>query len=187
MIHCVLGTDLVRSAHHIETFKSHIDSESNFATNVPATLSLACMVVKLADVSHPARTRKAHLMWSRRILSEFFDQGEQEARAGIPVSPLCNQVSLDIAKSQSGFIDLVTRPILNAVHDFCLSKHETSSPDVARNSLPTPLLANNIAIAKRLLDENYAYWKSPDCTNVERELKSIDRTSVLTARFNSLI
>lgn len=145
------------------------------------------MVVKLADVSHPARTRKTHLMWSRRILSEFFHQGEQEAKAGLPVSPLCNAEGLDIAKSQSGFIDLVTRPILNVVHDFCLSNHEAAQPDVARHTAPTPVLANNISIAKRLLDDNYAYWKSPDCANVERDLKSMDRKSVLKTRIQSLI
>lgn len=146
VIHCVLATDLKRSNHYLSVFKGHcIDDEDD-------KKSLASMVVKLADVSHPARPRKTHLVWTRRIMAEFFRQGELEKRKGIDtLSPLCDPHSLDIPKSQRGFIDFVTRPVLDALDDFSKRRQQKSSPSDRTENF-------TMDAARRLLEGNYEFW-----------------------------
>ncbi|KAJ8611499.1 hypothetical protein CTAYLR_010480 [Chrysophaeum taylorii] len=158
VIHCVLGTDLARSSYNVGVFEGHCDAGSNFSTHLPAQQALACIVVKLADVSHPARRKTRHLRWSRRIMAEFFNQGRDEAKAGLPISPLCDEATVDLPKAQRGFIDFVTRPILNAVYDFCSTKPSQEKEHSSKAA---------IQVAKTLLDENYEYWGGDDCKAIK--------------------
>lgn len=109
-------------------------------------------------------------------MAEFFHQGEQEAKAGLPVSPLCAAASLDVPKSQCGFIDFVARPILNAVYDFCTAKNVDG--DVSAE----PKVEDSIVAMKHLLDDNYEFWQSPESRVIAEEFKTIDRLSILNGR-----
>lgn len=43
------------------------------------------------DIGHGAKGLELHKKWSRRIIEEFFQQGDMEHRSGFPVSPLCDR------------------------------------------------------------------------------------------------
>ena len=48
-------------------------------------------------------------------MEEFFCQGDQEARVGLPISPFCDRhKDTDIPKSQQGFLKFVCRPFYAA-------------------------------------------------------------------------
>lgn len=160
VINCVLATDLKRSSHHITVFQGHCDQGSDFASNAPAQRSLCALVVKLADVSHPTRSRRAHLMWSSRIMLEFVEQGKRERACGQTISPLCDPTNLDLPKAQRGFIDFVCRPIFDAFFDFSRSRPASSTrrPAAGLNDQPT------LHVAKLQLDDNYDFWGTPEAS-----------------------
>merc|ERR1712012_502250 len=57
--------------------------------------------------------------WSLRVTQEFFDQGEEERRLGLPVSALCDRKSLpDLGKSQRGFLEFVCLPLFEELVSF---------------------------------------------------------------------
>jgi len=43
------------------------------------------------DIGHGAKGLELHKKWSRRIIEEFFQQGDMEHKSGFPVSPLCDR------------------------------------------------------------------------------------------------
>lgn len=53
---------------------------------------------------------KYHIQWSLRVTEEFYQQGAEEAKRGVPVSPLCDRTThSDFAKSQKGFLEFVVQ------------------------------------------------------------------------------
>ncbi len=49
------------------------------------------MILKVSDVSHPARPWDIHLKWSTLVTEEFCRQGDREAETNMQISPLCNR------------------------------------------------------------------------------------------------
>ena len=67
--------------------------------------------IKSADIGHPAKPRKVHLYWSGLIMEEFFAQGDEEAKLGLPVSPLGDRSKVVASSSQQGFIEVIVAPL----------------------------------------------------------------------------
>ncbi len=42
-------------------------------------------------MSHGAKELGLHKKWSRRIIEEFYNQGDQERKLNIPVTPTCDR------------------------------------------------------------------------------------------------
>jgi hypothetical protein len=76
------------------------------------TLTLS-VIIKSADIAHGAKELPLHKKWSRRILEEFYLQGEKEKEFGLPVSQLCNKAE-KVAKSQHGFLNFLVMPLFTA-------------------------------------------------------------------------
>ena len=111
----ILSTDLTRSWQYITDFKTHVmpiveDPDGSeaiaFETNSMARIALTTFLLKCADVSHPVRPLRLHLLWSERILAEFHSQGHEENARGLAISPLCDQAKDEdmehLGKSQRG-------------------------------------------------------------------------------------
>ena len=49
------------------------------------------------DIGHGAKGLELHKKWSRRIIEEFFNQGDLELKHNMPISPLCDRKG-DVAK-----------------------------------------------------------------------------------------
>jgi hypothetical protein len=84
-------------------------------------LEVLCMCAKNSDISNVAKPWHVHESWSKRVLQEFFAQGEAEAERGLAVSQLCNRDEIDIFKSQMGFIDFVAKPLFTTWCSFLRS------------------------------------------------------------------
>lgn len=50
-----------------------------------------CLLVHLADISHPGKPWATHYQWTKRITEEFFRQGDWEKELGLSQSPLCDR------------------------------------------------------------------------------------------------
>ena len=94
-------------------------------------LMIMKMCIACADISHSSKPWALHEQWSKRILQEFFLQGEAEAAKGMPISSLCDRKAADVFKSQIGFIDFLAMPQFEAWCEFLSS--QTVSDDMLGN------------------------------------------------------
>ena len=49
--------------------------------------------------------------WAYLLFDEFFDQGDLERDAGLPIQFLCDRETTNVASSQPGFINFITIPL----------------------------------------------------------------------------
>lgn len=68
------------------------------------------LFLHLADVSNPLRPFKVCHAWAMRVLDEFFDQGDEEKKLGLPVGMLNDRDKINRPHSQHGFIKFLVAP-----------------------------------------------------------------------------
>eukprot|EP00930_Biecheleria_cincta_P012933 TRINITY_DN11783_c0_g1_i2.p1 TRINITY_DN11783_c0_g1~~TRINITY_DN11783_c0_g1_i2.p1 ORF type:complete len:511 (+),score=85.40 TRINITY_DN11783_c0_g1_i2:51-1535(+) len=119
LIGMVLATDMAKHAKHTKELKILVDTKKDVGSPAPEKqaaleqkLFLLDTVLHASDISNPCKPRKIMLEWTQRVLNEFWEQGAEEKRLGLPVSPLCDEESgrVDVPKGQMGFINFVIRP-----------------------------------------------------------------------------
>merc|ERR1711972_955977 len=72
------------------------------------------LFLHLADISNPMKPFDICRAWSTRVLDEFFAQGDEEKRIGIPVGILNDRHTVSRFGSQHGFILFLISPIVVA-------------------------------------------------------------------------
>jgi hypothetical protein len=113
VINCVLATDFSRHFADISKFKSKIAAGS---VDDEETRGLCMdMMMHTADVSNPSRPWALALVWAERVMNEFFLQGDKERDQGLPISHLCDRLTVVIPKAQVGFIDLFIEPTFSTL------------------------------------------------------------------------
>merc|ERR1712146_50591 len=70
------------------------------------------------DVSNPAKPLPGYKRWAERVITEFFQQGEDEKEKDLPVSNFMDRESTNIAKCQLGFINVLVTPLFAAMNEF---------------------------------------------------------------------
>ncbi|VDP38554.1 unnamed protein product [Soboliphyme baturini] len=107
VIEIVLSTDMSTHFTQVKNLKTMLES----AEGVDKVKAL-CFIIHCCDISHPSKPWYIHLRWTKQLLEEFFRQGDQEAALGLPCSPLCDRHTVQMAKSQIGFIDFIVEPTM---------------------------------------------------------------------------
>lgn len=115
VIKLVLATDStyhvsVTSAFQICVDKCLVGGELVFDKD-ESRIDLMRGLVHFADISNPTKSLDVYENWTKRIMEEFFHQGDLERKANMTVSPLCDRYKTDIGKAQIGFIDYIVRPM----------------------------------------------------------------------------
>merc|ERR1712046_88634 len=77
------------------------------------------MMVHGSDISNVTKSTRIGLLWADRVLEEFFAQGDKEREAHMPISPLCDRVTVSKAKSQIGFVNFIVRPMFQGLSSIC--------------------------------------------------------------------
>ncbi|KAL3938873.1 MAG: hypothetical protein SGBAC_006296 [Bacillariaceae sp.] len=124
MIEAVLHTDMTKHFASVNLLKGLMLSnptEELFGTDHSWTI--LHFLLHLADISNPAKPGPMFEAWTDRCLEEFFTQGDEEKKMGLPVSPLCDRESTDRAESQIGFIQYVVMPAFKVMSK-CIPKVE---------------------------------------------------------------
>jgi len=75
------------------------------------------LLLHCADISHPGKPWKSHKKFADSILQEFFLQGDEEAKLGLPFSPLCDRNNVLVPESQISFIEFIVEPSLSILSD----------------------------------------------------------------------
>eukprot|EP00741_Cyanophora_paradoxa_P012711 tig00020616_g12280.t1 len=70
--------------------------------------------LKIADISNAARPLQQHVEWCTRVNEEFYRQGDEERRAGLPLSQFCDRTSGSVAATSAGFASFIAVPLFQA-------------------------------------------------------------------------
>ena len=76
------------------------------------------LIMHAADVSNPAKSFICYKKWVDLVFGEFFNQGDEEKKLGLPVTILCDRETTSKSKSQMGFINFVVKPTFELVSIF---------------------------------------------------------------------
>ena len=76
------------------------------------------VMMKCADVCNSSKALALHKKWVNLVLEEFFLQGDREKTLKLSVSPLMDRDTVDIASSQTGFIDFICAPLYEAFNKY---------------------------------------------------------------------
>jgi len=70
------------------------------------------IMIHMADISNPTKPKEVYMKWTDLVMNEFWLQGDKEKSLNMPVSFLCDRLSVSIPKAQIGFIDGIVMPLL---------------------------------------------------------------------------
>ena len=113
VVQVVLGTDLRFHFEHYTKFKTKVASDAfllGSATREDIKF-LLLIAVHTADIANPAKPSALCLEWTRRVMEEFFRQGDLEAEKGLPISPFYDRNKTSSAQCQMGFINVLVKPL----------------------------------------------------------------------------
>lgn len=110
------------------------DLQQNYQEQVLQKNSMMWMELFLhfADVSNPLKPWNVCFKWAWRVLDEFFDQGDEEKRLGLPVGMLNDRDKINRPGSQHGFINFLVAPLVFSTVKLFPCLHELYS-GMARN------------------------------------------------------
>ncbi|KAG7468374.1 hypothetical protein MATL_G00142350 [Megalops atlanticus] len=117
VIEAILATDLKKHFDFLAEFNSKVNDVNSPGidwTNENDRLLVCQVCIKLADINGPAKGRELHLKWTEGIVSEFYEQGDEEASLGLPISPFMDRSSPQLAKLQESFITHIVGPLCNS-------------------------------------------------------------------------
>lgn len=113
MIMMVLATDSINHFPLLSQFKASVDTGTlSKPETVPHVLSV---LLHTCDISNPTKPWQLCERWADLVLTEFWQQGDRERQLGLPLSFLADRFAVNIAKSQTGFIDVVVLPLFETV------------------------------------------------------------------------
>ena len=76
-----------------------------------------CLILHCADISNPTKPYHIHCQWTEMLLEEFFRQGDDEIKIGLPASPMMDRNTTLIPDSQIGFMNVIVKPTFTVLHD----------------------------------------------------------------------
>jgi len=77
-----------------------------------ARLLVKGLALHAADVSNPAKRFDTAAIWADRVRAEFYEQGDEERRRGLPIAPGFDRHSeIPMGKFQLGFIKAIVQPL----------------------------------------------------------------------------
>ncbi|MBN3307808.1 PDE3B phosphodiesterase, partial [Amia calva] len=117
VIEAILATDLKKHFDFLAEFNAKVNDVNSPGidwTNENDRLLVCQVCIKLADINGPAKGRELHLKWTEGIVNEFYEQGDEEANLGLPISPFMDRSSPQLAKLQESFITHIVGPLCNS-------------------------------------------------------------------------
>jgi len=140
----VLTTDLKQHFEFLTHFKStNLPSSPPEVIHTPASrLLMMKMSLKCADVGHTAKSLPLHLKWTERVIEEFYRQGDEERRLGLPISPFMDRQKANVPAAQIGFIEFLVIPMYEEWMR-CLHMPPAILPPSPSTASPPVLLASS--------------------------------------------
>jgi 3',5'-cyclic-nucleotide phosphodiesterase len=119
----VLATDMAEHLNILSLFNMKIKNGFD-DSNVNDRYLLLSILLKMADIGNIMRPSKLYLQWTAMLEEEFFQQGDMEKQRGLPVSPFMDRYQFMRARSQAGFFEFISFPLVTSFVRFCGKKAE---------------------------------------------------------------
>jgi len=154
-------------------------------------LLVSKMVIKLADIGGPAKTRRLHMTWTKSICQEFFDQGDQERKLGLAVSRHMDREAPEVAVLQVDFINHILEPMVSTMNRAGILPCENEPPKDANDQNKDDEAAEELLIEgaedKKTINpnihscpllehlkNNLGYWKEKPLVKGKEAVKQMD-------------
>lgn len=111
IIELILATDMAKHFEFLASFRPSQKTIQEKLENFADRLEIYKLCIKASDIGHTAKAIELHEKWCKLIVEEFYQQGDEEKRLGLPVSMYCDRVTTDIRKSQAGFLKNIALPL----------------------------------------------------------------------------
>lgn len=117
LIETILATDMKQHFETISRLRLRTSADDFDVVNrVDDRWAMLKMSVKMADISHVALPWDMHFRLSCDIVEEFYQQGDEELRRGMPLSQLCDRLKHnEMPKAQEGFIEYLAKPLVSVL------------------------------------------------------------------------
>ncbi|XP_024911785.1 cGMP-inhibited 3',5'-cyclic phosphodiesterase A isoform X2 [Cynoglossus semilaevis] len=132
VIEAILATDLKKHFDFLAEFNAKVGDDPSTGidwSNENDRLLVCQMCIKLADINGPLKCKDLHLQWTEGIVNEFYEQGDEEASLGLPISPFMDRSAPQLAKLQESFITHIVGPLCNSYDSACLMPGSWVEPD----------------------------------------------------------
>eukprot|EP01112_Ceratiomyxa_fruticulosa_P008300 TRINITY_DN214_c0_g1_i1.p1 TRINITY_DN214_c0_g1~~TRINITY_DN214_c0_g1_i1.p1 ORF type:complete len:745 (+),score=137.62 TRINITY_DN214_c0_g1_i1:217-2451(+) len=146
VISMVLATDMAQHFDILGKFKSKMAGNGFDPKDRKDRLLLLQLAVKCADISNPTKAPYLCNRWASCVMEEFYRQGDEERRQGMPISSFMDRTKPAEAKCQVGFIDFIVGPLYEVWVNFlpdmglCLQNLEANRTSWKKKNLPTETL-----------------------------------------------
>lgn len=171
VVNVILSTDMTKHKEYLERAQSIQDdgdlmgaivqsgkdlgSPGNISHRSSLVIFAMQLLIKAADISNPFKPFPVAAMWAVRVTDEFFEQGRQEAEAGLDVTPTCDRTKQTRVGLQKGFIDFLAKPYFSCVGNM-FPKLKTHFERVLENR------AKWDSLTDERLEEDYGYTAARD-------------------------
>jgi len=117
VVDLILATDMANHFEFLGQFRVTQQSENFDPEGAKHRELVTKCCLKSADLGHTALPWEMHEPWVLRLLTEFYEQGDEESEMGFPVSPFCARTSdLNVFKEgQKGFLHFVVLPLYKEI------------------------------------------------------------------------
>eukprot|EP01116_Phalansterium_solitarium_P017504 TRINITY_DN4328_c0_g1_i1.p1 TRINITY_DN4328_c0_g1~~TRINITY_DN4328_c0_g1_i1.p1 ORF type:complete len:758 (+),score=285.67 TRINITY_DN4328_c0_g1_i1:3227-5500(+) len=157
----VLATDMAQHFELLSKFKSKLSGNEGFdPKDRKDRLMVLQIAIKCSDISNPSKNTYLCCQWAKHVMEEFYRQGDEETRKGLPVSAFMDRSKPSEPKCQIGFIDFIVAPIYETWAQF----------------LP------QMEIASKNLELNKQYWKKQLLMEENKQRNPSLETFVLDAK-----
>uniref|UniRef100_A0AAY5KLC9 Phosphodiesterase n=1 Tax=Esox lucius TaxID=8010 RepID=A0AAY5KLC9_ESOLU len=132
VIEAILATDLKKHFDFLAEFNAKVVDDVTRGidwSNENDRLLVCQMCIKLADINGPLKHKDLHLQWTQGIVDEFYEQGDDEASQGLPISPFMDRSAPQLAKLQESFITHIVGPLCNSYDSAALMPGRWVEPD----------------------------------------------------------
>jgi len=109
----VLATDVGTTVTKLREFERLVQQGQP-----PSREMLMCMLIKAADISNPTRPPLVYQQWTGQVMREFLEQGDAEKQLGLPVSINCDRDTVNVARTQTGFVNFLVSPLFHTFHSY---------------------------------------------------------------------
>ena len=94
----ILATDISRQPEFLSLLRQYQDTGEIDLSLKKYRYFILQIALKCADISNPCRSWNISRLWSYRACEEFFRQGDQERKLGLPLTQVCDRQNISIAK-----------------------------------------------------------------------------------------
>jgi hypothetical protein len=115
----VLATDFSMHRAFLQELESYLDRHPHANPTSSESLSLlARTLIKAADISNTSKDFPQARLWGKRIMREYWAQGEKEKRSNLPLGPLNDRNKVEFHAAQGWFIENQVTPLFLLLAQF---------------------------------------------------------------------